>query len=87
MGYTLLENPKQHTCWDNPEWDGLMQITCEGCLQAEEYPCEFCGYGHIFTTHNDVAHAENGDLQVPFKPSIEWHDSPHIYERSEHATN
>lgn len=52
---------EKHTCWDTPEWDGQMQDNCKGCDQAAKYPCEFCGYGEVFTTHNSMAHIENGD--------------------------
>lgn len=48
----------KHTCLDNPNWDGCLTAACEACDQAVKYPCTFCGYGHIFTTHSDIAHAE-----------------------------
>lgn len=80
MEYTLLDSAVEHTCWNDPGWSGTLESDrCEGCKQAEQYPCEWCGYGHVFTTHNDVAHAENGDLQVPMRPTLEWHNSPHLY--------
>lgn len=69
---------EKHTCWNDPDWQGTLTDGCAGCDQAARYPCRWCGYGHAFTTHNDVAHAENGDPNVPALPSDEWHDSPHV---------
>ena len=51
----------KHTCWDNPEWDGTMSGDCDGCVEAAKHPCMWCGYGHVFPTHNPLAHLENGD--------------------------
>lgn len=80
MGYTIMPNPVKHTCWDEPMWDGTMQDDCKGCDQAEANKCDYCGYGWFFTTHNDLAHFDNGDTQVPDNPTDSWHDSPHVKE-------
>lgn len=80
MTYQLKADPARHTCWDDPQWDGTMQEGCDGCDEAAKHPCRYCGYGEAFTTHNDLAHAENGDEQVPDDPTDAWHNSPHIYE-------
>jgi hypothetical protein len=77
--YTVKADAAHHTCWDSPQWDGTMDADCEGCDEAENHKCNFCGYGHVFTTHSDVAHIEAGDTQVPLDPTNEWHDHPHIY--------
>jgi hypothetical protein len=77
--YTVKDTAEQHTCWSDPNWDGTMQNGCKGCDEAEAHKCEFCGYGHLFTTHNDLAHSDNGDSLVPVDPTNEWHDHPHIY--------
>lgn len=81
--YTIMPNAAAHTCWDHPDWDGCMRDDCAGCDEAAEHPCRFCGYGAVFTTHSDLAHAENGDPDVPDRPTDEWHDSPHIYAEEE----
>ena len=71
---------KQHTCWDDPQWDGLMkaQGRCAGCDEAAQHPCRYCGYGHVFATHNDLAHAENGDPDVPEIPDDTWICAPRL---------
>ena len=61
-----------HTCWDTLDWDGQMQDGCAGCDLAAEFPCPWCGYGAIFTTHSPLAHAENGDEGM--LPEDEWTD-------------
>lgn len=74
----------QHTCWDSPGWNGAIQpATCDGCAAAEKHPCDFCGFGVSFGTHNPDAHAENGDPQVPQDnwpedDVTEWLNGPHI---------
>jgi hypothetical protein len=73
-----LDDAAPHTCWDDPTWDGLLRDSCAGCDQAVAHPCQWCGYGHAFTTHSDVAHAENGDTNVPAEPTDAWHNSPHV---------
>lgn len=80
MTYELLTDAAPHTCWSTPKWDGTMQEGCAGCDEAAQHPCQWCGYGEVFTTHNDLAHAENGDPDVPADPPDAWHDSPHLYE-------
>ena len=52
----------EHTCWDDPRHDGTIseQIPCGGCMLALRNPCQWCGYGHVFPTHNPLAHIENG---------------------------
>lgn len=77
--YTVLPNPVQHTCWDHPDWEGVMMDGCAGCDEAEAHQCRFCGYGAVFTTHSDEAHRENGDFLVPDDASDDWTDAPHIY--------
>ncbi len=62
----------EHTCWDTDNWDGTLQDDCLGCDLAIEFPCVWCGYGHIFTTHNPVAHAENEDSGMLLEE--EWTD-------------
>jgi hypothetical protein len=79
MPYAVKTDAIKHTCWDDPQWDGSMQVDCAGCDEAAKNPCRFCGYGRVFATHNDLAHAENGDTTVPDDPTNEWHDSPHLY--------
>jgi hypothetical protein len=73
---------KKHTCWDNPQWDGQLTDGCEGCEQAEQYPCEYCGYGHAFTTHNPEAHGMNGDPLIHQMGESRWskvfQDKPYI---------
>jgi len=80
MSYTIKPDAKIHTCWEDPQWDGLMVAArdCAGCAEAGLNKCEWCGYGHMFTTHNDLAHDENGDPDVPDDPTGSWHDSPHV---------
>lgn len=79
MAYTVMAGAKRHTCWDSPDFDGIIDPdTCDGCQEAQQYPCDYCGYGHLFTTHNDLAHGENGDTFID--DSDEWCDSPHIKE-------
>jgi hypothetical protein len=57
---TTMLIPKIHTCWDAPDWDGTMAAEgeCAGCDEAAQHPCRFCGYGHVFTTHNSELHAD-----------------------------
>lgn len=82
MTYTLLAYAALHTCWDEPGCEGLLLTdACDGCRQAAQHPCRFCGYGEVFTTHNDLAHYENGDDAAPGDPSLYWHNSPHEYTR------
>lgn len=83
--YKVMENAAKHTCWNAEDWDGLISAegVCAGCDEANEHPCNFCGYGDAFTTHNDLAHAENGDEQVPVLPTNEWFHSPHIYDEED----
>ena len=77
--YVVMPNAAQHTCWDKLGWDGgLVQDDCMGCKQAAEHPCQWCGYGEAFTIHNDEAHSENGDMNVPEEPTEEWYNSPHL---------
>lgn len=61
-----------HTCWNDPQWDGLMEDTCTGCQVAAAHPCVWCGYGHVFATHNPLAHYENGDTDAPSED--DWTD-------------
>jgi hypothetical protein len=66
----------KHTCWDSPEWEGTMLHGCPGCDVAEAHPCDYCGYGHIFTTHNYLAHLED-EPSDPIAWSMtedEWND-------------
>lgn len=81
MAYIVSKGAEKHTCWDAPDWDGTMAAPgeCVGCDQAAAHPCNFCGYGEVFTTHNVLAHSENGDTQVPDDPTDSWYGSPHIY--------
>ena len=75
--YTVMSDAKTHTCWDAPEWDGVLNPdTCEGCREALQHPCDYCGYGEVFTTHNDLAHGEGGDTLND--GSDAWYNSPHI---------
>jgi rRNA maturation protein Nop10 len=91
MTYQLMENPAKHSCWTNEDWDGTMQDDCPGCKQAKAHPCRYCGYGHVFTTHNDEPHHDGGDTQVPIPPDEAWYASPHLEEtrerRDDHARN
>lgn len=75
--YEVMSGAVQHTCWNSPGWDGELSDDCPGCLQARQYPCRYCGYGHVFTTHSE-AHAERGDY-LPSELTEAWHNSPHIY--------
>lgn len=59
----VLDSPP-HTCWEDPLWDGALTDGCAGCEAAMRHPCEWCGYGQVFTTHNPLAHADNGDTSV-----------------------
>jgi hypothetical protein len=61
MTELVLDVRALHTCWTRPDWKGVMMDDCPGCDVAIEFPCQWCGYGAVFTTHNDLAHAENGD--------------------------
>jgi hypothetical protein len=71
-----------HTCWADPNWDGTLAAEgkCAGCDEAAAHPCEFCGYGDVFTTHNDEAHLEGGDPTMPALLTDEWFNSPHTQE-------
>lgn len=87
--YLVEIDAAQHTCWDSPAWDGMLSPdTCAGCAQAVAHPCHYCGYGHIFTTHNAEAHYEHGDPMVAddkgreIEMSAEWTNHPHIYRTS-----
>lgn len=62
--------PAKHTCWDDPAWDGCLAAPgeCAGCDEATKYPCDWCGYGHVFTTHNVEAHVD--DTDAPADPVI-----------------
>lgn len=83
---TAIHDAAPHTCWDAPDWDGQLSAPgeCAGCDEAVQHPCSYCGYGHVFTTHNDLAHAENGDTfeGAPRRPDGEladaWFNNPHI---------
>lgn len=78
--YTIMPDVKIHTCWDSPEWDGLLNPDiCDGCREASQHPCAYCGYGEVFTTHNDICHGENGDTL--YDETEGWHNSPHIYNK------
>ena len=86
--YTPKADPAPHACWTDPGWDGTMAEAgaCAGCDEATAHPCRFCGYGHVFTTHSDLAHAEGGDPQRPAVFTTEpddvvnaWTDAPHVY--------
>lgn len=50
-----------HTCWNDSDGTLAAPGACRGCDQARENPCLWCGYGHVFPTHNSTAHADNGD--------------------------
>lgn len=78
MTYTLLAEPARHTCWDSEDFDGQMQDGCAGCDQAAAHPCRFCGYGHVFTTHNSDPHFTGGD-PLTDEASDAWVDGPHVY--------
>jgi hypothetical protein len=86
--YIALPHAAKHTCFDDPSCDGTLRpVTCAGCEQANQLPCVFCGYGHVFSTHHAEAHMASGDLFViraerssyGFVPSDAWIESPHIY--------
>lgn len=62
----------KHTCWNRPDFDGTVTPECDGCLVAAANPCEWCGYGHVFPTHNPIAHYENGDTSAPHED--DWTD-------------
>jgi hypothetical protein len=65
-----------HSCWDTLEWDGEMQVERAGCDETAAHPCRFCGYEHVFTTHNIECHAENGDALTPA-----WDDSSELADK------
>ena len=79
--YGLHPSPAEHSCWDDPQWDGTLskEGACKGCDQAVVYPCRYCGYGRAFTTHNPEAHVENGDEFATSDAPDEWVDAPHLY--------
>lgn len=80
--YEIKPHAATHTCWDDPKWDGCMVEGCLGCDEAEKNPCRYCGYGHVFTTHNPDPHYEGGDPSIEadeLKITQEWFDSPHLY--------
>lgn len=88
MLYTIKADTPMHTCWGDPAWDGMLHPEeCAACAEAIQHPCVYCGYGEVFTTHNDIAHAENGDI-TPYPSNtsdqIDWHNKPHIYEQENH---
>ena len=86
MSYTVKRDGSPHTCWDDGEWDGTLWDGCPGCNEARQYPCEFCGYGHVFTTHNPEAHEDYGDPDIPDlsgDANDEWWMFPHIYGEDE----
>lgn len=76
--YVVLHGAAQHICWDLPTDDGTLMEPgrCPGCDEARLHPCEFCGYGRAFPTHNPEAHEGNGDPQV--KDTDRWLASPHV---------
>lgn len=79
--YEVLPHAAAHTCWDDPDWSGKLTDGCHACDQAKALPCRYCGFGHVFCSHNAEQHAALGDPQVTiaFSPSWAWADSPHIY--------
>lgn len=79
--YKTAPNPASHTCWASPTWDGTLCAPgeCAGCDEANEHPCEYCGYGHVFTTHNPEPHVYSGDALTD-EDSDQWRNSPHLYE-------
>ncbi len=83
--YTLAE-PVEHTCWTGPHQADTLVRKCPGCDTARQHPCQHCGFGHIFSTHSDEAHRDNGDpiphrYRTPDGNTCEaWHNSPHIHE-------
>lgn len=96
--YTVKPNAKKHSCWNNPSWDGCLTDGCEGCNEAKEHRCQWCGYGHAFTTHSPLAHCENDDPQMARIASLDamspltdaeeselyaWCDSPHLYTKED----
>lgn len=43
------------------EHDGTLNPDCKACEAISKYPCQWCGYGHIFYSHSLLAHSENDD--------------------------
>ncbi len=44
------------------EHDGTLKTKdCPLCEEIAKFPCQWCGYGAMFYTHNLLAHNENGD--------------------------
>lgn len=81
--YTVMQKSVAHTCWDDPDCEGVLVEGCAGCEEAMQHPCRYCGYGNCFATHSDEAHRGNGDVLVPFYATDEWTDAPHIYTTKE----
>lgn len=84
--YIVEYDAVPHTCWHADDWDGMLNpSTCAGCAQAVAHPCHYCGYGHIFTTHNPEQHYERADPNVSDEDGYEvempteWANGPHLY--------
>lgn len=58
-----------------------MDDNCLACNEIKHHPCEYCGFGEIFYTHNDITHCEGGDEFVPdcmTEEIIPWTESIHV---------
>lgn len=80
--YKLAPTAARHTCWNDAQSDGSISApgVCAGCDEAAEHPCEYCGYGEVFTTHNPERHLSSGDTLTE-DDSDQWRSSPHLYEQ------
>lgn len=92
VGYRVNTRAEEHTCWAADWFDGsLAPNECKGCDVAVEHPCLYCGYGHVFTTHNAEVHWENEDptlMGVDWEAiTDEWSNNPHVYEPTQDEEN
>lgn len=78
--YTLLADSYRHTCGSRADWVGLLVDGCNGCAEAEKYPCHYCDYGITQMQHDPEEHRKFGDTAVPDDPDANWAESPHIYD-------
>lgn len=81
MSYSLQAITSQHTCSDE-DWGNLPE-SCPACQEIASHPCDLCGFGHCFTTHSDICHAD--DQQMPdgygednSAECHEWATSAHV---------
>jgi hypothetical protein len=62
--------------------DGCMEwpvADCQMCNYIRQFPCMWCGFGIVFTTHNPEAHESNGDAIASRLGSEQWMELFDVY--------